>query len=47
MRHAANLESVLSYESTSEVHQLVISQTLTGHAEFRQTRPPGPPMVSL
>ncbi len=35
MRHAANLESVLTYEGTSEVHQLVIGQTLTGHAAFQ------------
>jgi glutaryl-CoA dehydrogenase len=35
MRHANNLESVLTYEGTSEVHQLVIGQALTGHAAFR------------
>ncbi|XTZ18990.1 acyl-CoA dehydrogenase family protein [Micromonospora echinospora] len=35
MRHAANLESVLTYEGTSEVHQLVIGQVLTGHSAFR------------
>jgi glutaryl-CoA dehydrogenase len=35
MRHAANLESVLTYEGTSEVHQLVIGEALTGHAAFR------------
>ncbi|MEO7069418.1 MAG: acyl-CoA dehydrogenase family protein [Nostocoides sp.] len=35
MRHAANLESVLTYEGTSEVHQLVIGQALTGVAAFR------------
>ena len=35
MRHANNLESVLTYEGTSEVHQLVIGQQLTGHAAFR------------
>ena len=35
MRHANNLESVLTYEGTSEVHQLVIGQTVTGHAAFR------------
>ena len=35
MRHAANLESVLTYEGTSEVHQLVIGQALTGHGAFR------------
>jgi glutaryl-CoA dehydrogenase len=34
MRHAANLESVLTYEGTSEVHQLVIGQALTGHNAF-------------
>lgn len=35
MRHANNLESVLTYEGTSEVHQLVIGQALTGVAAFR------------
>jgi glutaryl-CoA dehydrogenase len=35
MRHANNLESVLTYEGTSEVHQLVIGQALTGHAAYR------------
>ncbi|GII86828.1 glutaryl-CoA dehydrogenase [Sphaerisporangium siamense] len=35
MRHANNLESVLTYEGTSEIHQLVIGQALTGHAAFR------------
>ncbi|GAA1565539.1 acyl-CoA dehydrogenase family protein [Dactylosporangium maewongense] len=35
LRHASNLESVLTYEGTSEVHQLIIGQTVTGHAAFR------------
>jgi glutaryl-CoA dehydrogenase len=35
MRHANNLESVLTYEGTSEVHQLVIGQALTGIAAYR------------
>jgi glutaryl-CoA dehydrogenase len=35
MRHANNLESVLTYEGTSEVHQLVIGRAVTGHAAFR------------
>ncbi|MFC9833686.1 acyl-CoA dehydrogenase family protein [Rhodococcus sp. NPDC127530] len=35
MRHANNLESVLTYEGTSEVHQLVIGQALTGQAAYR------------
>jgi glutaryl-CoA dehydrogenase len=34
IRHAANLESVLTYEGTSEVHQLVIGQALTGESAF-------------
>jgi len=35
MRHANNLESVLTYEGTSEVHQLIIGQAVTGEAAFR------------
>ncbi|GAA2576222.1 acyl-CoA dehydrogenase family protein [Dactylosporangium fulvum] len=35
LRHANNLESVLTYEGTSEVHQLVVGQALTGIAAFR------------
>jgi glutaryl-CoA dehydrogenase len=34
MRHAANLETVLTYEGTSEVHQLVIGKALTGQDAF-------------
>jgi glutaryl-CoA dehydrogenase len=34
MRHANNLESVLTYEGTSEVHQLVVGQRLTGLSAF-------------
>jgi glutaryl-CoA dehydrogenase len=34
LRHANNLESVLTYEGTSEVHQLVIGQSLTGLPAF-------------
>jgi glutaryl-CoA dehydrogenase len=34
LRHANNLESVLTYEGTSEVHQLVVGQALTGIAAF-------------
>ena len=35
MRHAANLESVRTYEGTDEVHTLVIGQALTGISAFR------------
>lgn len=34
LRHANNLESVLTYEGTSEVHTLVIGQALTGVGAF-------------
>jgi len=35
MRHASNLESVLTYEGTSEIHTLVIGEALTGLAAYR------------
>jgi glutaryl-CoA dehydrogenase len=35
LRHANNLESVLTYEGTSEVHALVIGKALTGLDAFR------------
>ena len=34
MRHANNLESVLTYEGTAEVHQLVLGRALTGVDAF-------------
>ncbi|MEU6062609.1 acyl-CoA dehydrogenase family protein [Streptomyces sp. NPDC047097] len=35
MRHAGNLESVLTYEGTVEMHQLVLGKALTGLDAFR------------
>ncbi|GGI93739.1 acyl-CoA dehydrogenase family protein [Streptomyces brasiliensis] len=35
LRHANNLESVLTYEGTSEIHTLVVGQALTGQAAYR------------
>lgn len=35
MRHSANLESVVTYEGTHEMHTLVLGQELTGVAAFR------------
>ena len=35
LRHANNLESVLTYEGTSEMHMLSVGKALTGHAAFR------------
>ncbi|WP_460071392.1 acyl-CoA dehydrogenase family protein [Streptomyces sp. YKOK-I1] len=35
IRHANNLESILTYEGTVEMHTLVIGQALTGQAAFR------------
>jgi glutaryl-CoA dehydrogenase len=35
IRHANNLESVLTYEGTSEVHSLILGQALTGLNAFQ------------
>ncbi|MET8870965.1 acyl-CoA dehydrogenase family protein [Nocardia sp. NPDC004604] len=35
LRHANNLESVLTYEGTAEVHQLVLGKSLTNSNAFR------------
>ena len=35
MRHMGNLESVLTYEGTSEVHTLILGNALTGTPAFR------------
>ena len=35
IRHANNLESVLTYEGTEEIHALTVGQALTGLAAFR------------
>ncbi len=43
IRHANNLESVLTYEGTSEVHSLILGQAVTGLAAFtRRGRRPRP-----
>jgi glutaryl-CoA dehydrogenase len=34
MRHAANLESVLTYEGTHEMHTLIVGEDITGIAAF-------------
>jgi glutaryl-CoA dehydrogenase len=35
MRHANNLESVLTYEGTEEIHTLALGQALTGLSAYR------------
>lgn len=35
MRHANNLESVLTYEGTAEIHTLVVGSALTGEQAYR------------
>ena len=35
MRHANNLESVLTYEGTSEIHTLILGKAITGIQAFR------------
>ncbi len=34
IRHANNLESVLTYEGTSEIHTLILGETITGLKAF-------------
>jgi glutaryl-CoA dehydrogenase len=34
MRHAENLESVLTYEGTTEIHTLILGQMMTGESAF-------------
>jgi len=34
IRHMNNLESVLTYEGTSEIHTLILGEAITGHAAF-------------
>jgi len=34
MRHAVNLESVLTYEGTAEIHQLIVGRAITGLNAF-------------
>jgi glutaryl-CoA dehydrogenase len=35
IRHMNNLESVVTYEGTAEIHALVLGQAVTGHAAYR------------
>ena len=42
IRHANNLESVLTYEGTVEMHTLVVGQALTGHRRLPLTAPSAP-----
>jgi glutaryl-CoA dehydrogenase len=35
IRHMTNLESVLTYEGTEEIHALVLGQHITGHSAYR------------
>jgi glutaryl-CoA dehydrogenase len=35
IRHMTNLESVLTYEGTEEIHALVLGEHITGHAAYR------------
>jgi glutaryl-CoA dehydrogenase len=35
MRHMSNLETVLTYEGTSEIHMLAIGEEITGLSAFK------------
>jgi glutaryl-CoA dehydrogenase len=34
IRHMLNLESVITYEGTETIHELVVGRAITGHAAF-------------
>ena len=34
MRHMCNLETVATYEGTSDIHLLILGQHITGHAAY-------------
>ena len=34
MRHAANLETVNTYEGTHDIHSLILGRAITGHQAF-------------
>lgn len=34
IRHSMNLESVITYEGTETIHQLIVGREITGHASF-------------
>jgi glutaryl-CoA dehydrogenase len=40
LRHANNLESVLTYEGTAEIHALTLGAALTGKSAFRREETP-------
>jgi glutaryl-CoA dehydrogenase len=35
IRHMTNLETVLTYEGTNEIHTLILGQAITGLAAFK------------
>ena len=35
MRHLCNLETVITYEGTNDIHTLVVGQMITGKAAFK------------
>jgi len=45
LRHASNLESVLTYEGTEEVHQLAVGKAVTGYSAFRLATTPEAPHI--
>jgi glutaryl-CoA dehydrogenase len=39
IRHMTNLETVLTYEGTNEIHTLILGQAITGLAAFKASAP--------
>ena len=42
IRHMTNLETVLTYEGTNEIHTLILGQAITGLAAFKAAAPGAP-----
>ena len=47
IRHMVNLETVITYEGTHEIHTLVLGQDLTGHRRVRLTETQHPDLEAL
>jgi hypothetical protein len=45
LRHASNLESVLTCEGTEEVHQLAVGKAVAGYSAFRVATTPEAPHI--
>lgn len=38
LRHAINLETVITYEGTKDIHALILGRAITGHEAFTKNK---------